>query len=75
MVGDDEIEMDENAEESEEYDPREDMGSYNRDFEPDEWRDDAPYKDGLPICRYGPSCYRTNPEHFKEFSHPWANDS
>jgi hypothetical protein len=24
----------------------------------------------LPPCRYGPSCYRKNPDHFREFSHP-----
>ena len=25
---------------------------------------------GLPPCKYGASCYRKNPDHFKEFSHP-----
>eukprot|EP00448_Togula_jolla_P038000 CAMPEP_0170640680 /NCGR_PEP_ID=MMETSP0224-20130122/40359_1 /TAXON_ID=285029 /ORGANISM="Togula jolla, Strain CCCM 725" /LENGTH=936 /DNA_ID=CAMNT_0010971213 /DNA_START=32 /DNA_END=2842 /DNA_ORIENTATION=+ len=24
-----------------------------------------------PICKYGPSCYRHNPEHFASYSHPW----
>jgi DNA ligase-3 len=24
----------------------------------------------LPVCRYGASCYQTNPEHRKKFSHP-----
>ena len=23
-----------------------------------------------PTCRYGASCYRTNPEHFIDFAHP-----
>lgn len=26
---------------------------------------------GRPMCPHGPSCYRKNPEHFKEYSHPW----
>eukprot|EP00927_Polykrikos_kofoidii_P035888 TRINITY_DN30389_c0_g1_i1.p1 TRINITY_DN30389_c0_g1~~TRINITY_DN30389_c0_g1_i1.p1 ORF type:complete len:524 (-),score=83.64 TRINITY_DN30389_c0_g1_i1:26-1597(-) len=24
-----------------------------------------------PVCKYGPTCYRKNPEHFAEFAHPW----
>lgn len=24
-----------------------------------------------PICKYGPTCYRKNPKHFEQFSHPW----
>eukprot|EP00928_Gymnodinium_smaydae_P067216 TRINITY_DN5015_c1_g1_i1.p1 TRINITY_DN5015_c1_g1~~TRINITY_DN5015_c1_g1_i1.p1 ORF type:complete len:542 (+),score=101.10 TRINITY_DN5015_c1_g1_i1:91-1716(+) len=27
--------------------------------------------DGRPICKYGKDCYRKNPEHLKEFAHPW----
>jgi len=23
-----------------------------------------------PLCQYGSKCYRKNPQHFKEFSHP-----
>ena len=23
-----------------------------------------------PVCKYGASCYRKNPDHFKQFSHP-----
>lgn len=23
-----------------------------------------------PICKYGASCYRKNPDHFKQYSHP-----
>lgn len=26
-----------------------------------------------PVCRYGESCYRKNPDHFKEFRHPWLD--
>jgi hypothetical protein len=25
---------------------------------------------GLPLCRYSPNCFRTNPDHFKQFYHP-----
>ena len=25
----------------------------------------------LPMCRYGSTCYRKNPSHFKEFRHPF----
>lgn len=24
-----------------------------------------------PVCRYGRTCYRKNPQHFEEFEHPW----
>lgn len=24
----------------------------------------------LPVCPYGAKCYRKNPQHFKEYSHP-----
>ena len=27
-------------------------------------------KGSMPVCRYGVQCYRKNPEHFKQFSHP-----
>ncbi|CAJ1440356.1 unnamed protein product, partial [Effrenium voratum] len=27
-----------------------------------------------PVCPHGPSCYRTNPDHFKEYSHPWKDE-
>ncbi|KAF6020566.1 TDP1 [Bugula neritina] len=27
-------------------------------------------EDGLPACKYGSKCYRKNPLHLKEFSHP-----
>ena len=26
-----------------------------------------------PICKYGRDCYRKNPDHFKEFRHPWKD--
>ncbi|XP_062589325.1 uncharacterized protein LOC134250975 [Saccostrea cucullata] len=29
-----------------------------------------PKTSALPVCPYGARCYRKNPEHFKEFSHP-----
>ena len=29
---------------------------------------------GLPICMYGPKCYRKNPQHFLEYAHPWKKD-
>lgn len=25
------------------------------------------------ICKYGKNCYRKNPEHHKQFAHPWLN--
>lgn len=25
----------------------------------------------LPVCKYGPGCYRKNPAHLNSFSHPW----
>ncbi|KAH3757073.1 protein kinase 1 [Pelomyxa schiedti] len=28
----------------------------------------------LPPCKYGPKCYRKNPQHFAEFSHPWRDN-
>jgi histone H2B len=28
----------------------------------------------LPLCKYGPACYRKNPVHFTEFSHPWKDN-
>jgi hypothetical protein len=30
-------------------------------------------KPKLPVCMYGPGCYRKNPQHFAEFSHPWKD--
>eukprot|EP00439_Symbiodinium_sp_Y106_P025900 s846_g3.t1 len=27
-----------------------------------------------PVCNYGTQCYRRNPEHLKEHSHPWDDD-
>ena len=27
----------------------------------------------LPVCKYGESCFRRNPKHFLEFSHPWKD--
>lgn len=27
----------------------------------------------LPVCEYGSSCYRTNPQHLKQFYHPPVN--
>eukprot|EP00656_Telonema_subtile_P046162 TRINITY_DN5250_c0_g1_i1.p1 TRINITY_DN5250_c0_g1~~TRINITY_DN5250_c0_g1_i1.p1 ORF type:complete len:223 (+),score=54.31 TRINITY_DN5250_c0_g1_i1:408-1076(+) len=28
-------------------------------------------KPAKPICQYGTSCYRKNPQHFIDFAHPW----
>jgi len=25
------------------------------------------------VCKFGPNCYRRNPEHFEEFAHPWLD--
>ena len=25
----------------------------------------------VPVCKYRQSCFRKNPNHFKEFAHPW----
>jgi hypothetical protein len=30
--------------------------------------------DELPVCPYGKGCYRKNPVHFKEHSHPWLEE-
>lgn len=30
-------------------------------------------KDDKPLCKYGLSCYRKNPEHRKKFKHPTEN--
>src|SRR5437588_723256 len=27
----------------------------------------------LPMCKYGASCFRKNPDHFKQFKHPQLN--
>ena len=29
--------------------------------------------DDLPVCRYGEKCFRKNPQHLKEFAHPWKD--
>ena len=28
-----------------------------------------------PVCKYGASCYRKNPDHFKQFSHPGREEA
>ncbi|EGG13739.1 hypothetical protein DFA_11500 [Cavenderia fasciculata] len=28
----------------------------------------------LPECEYGKKCFRKNPQHFLEYSHPWKNE-
>jgi hypothetical protein len=33
-----------------------------------------PRIDKRPICIYGSKCYRSNPEHFVEFAHPWLDE-
>jgi len=32
---------------------------------------DPPRKDDMPICSFGPDCYRFNPDHFAKYLHPW----
>lgn len=27
-----------------------------------------------PVCKYGASCYRKNPDHFKQYSHPGQSE-
>ena len=27
-----------------------------------------------PVCKYGASCYRKNPDHFKQYSHPGRHE-
>ena len=27
-----------------------------------------------PVCQYGASCYRKNPDHFKQYSHPGRSE-
>lgn len=34
----------------------------------------GPRGDPRPICQFGPSCYRKNPEHHNEFAHPWLEE-
>eukprot|EP00483_Globobulimina_turgida_P001777 UN01779 len=29
----------------------------------------------LPLCRWGPACYRKNSQHFNEFAHPWKDNN
>ncbi len=31
-------------------------------------------KDAVPVCKYGQQCFRKNPQHFKEFAHPWLGN-
>jgi hypothetical protein len=33
----------------------------------------VPPDEEKPECKYGPGCYRKNPAHFAEFSHPWLD--
>ncbi|XP_023933517.1 histone PARylation factor 1 [Lingula anatina] len=35
----------------------------------------AEKRDRKPLCTYGKKCYRKNPRHLKEFSHPWNDAS
>jgi hypothetical protein len=42
-------------------------------IESDSDSDESEDSPTLPICKYGKSCYRKNPVHFQEFSHPWKN--
>ncbi|TPX30626.1 hypothetical protein SmJEL517_g05853 [Synchytrium microbalum] len=30
--------------------------------------------DDLPVCQWGTKCFRKNPAHFAEYSHPWRKD-
>ncbi len=36
----------------------------------DEGESKQAYKNGKPVCRYGATCYRVNPDHRKQFWHP-----
>jgi hypothetical protein len=45
--------------------PEDDFGEEGDDDDDD---DDG---DSRPVCRYGKACYRKNPDHFKQFKHPW----
>ena len=29
-------------------------------------------QNNIPLCKYGIDCYRTNPDHLKEYSHPFG---
>lgn len=31
--------------------------------------------DPRPVCKFGSSCYRKNPEHLREFAHPWLDSA
>jgi len=31
--------------------------------------------DPRPVCKFGPSCYQRNPEHLREFAHPWRDSA
>eukprot|EP01122_Echinamoeba_exundans_P011382 TRINITY_DN4509_c0_g1_i1.p1 TRINITY_DN4509_c0_g1~~TRINITY_DN4509_c0_g1_i1.p1 ORF type:complete len:688 (-),score=174.07 TRINITY_DN4509_c0_g1_i1:97-2139(-) len=35
--------------------------------------DESTNSDNRPVCRYGSSCYRTNPDHLKKFRHYWES--
>jgi hypothetical protein len=35
--------------------------------------DESTNSDNRPVCRYGSSCYRTNPDHLKKFRHFWES--
>eukprot|EP01122_Echinamoeba_exundans_P006930 TRINITY_DN2035_c0_g1_i1.p1 TRINITY_DN2035_c0_g1~~TRINITY_DN2035_c0_g1_i1.p1 ORF type:complete len:636 (+),score=171.89 TRINITY_DN2035_c0_g1_i1:96-2003(+) len=57
--------------EDDEYDSTDSFIAPEDDFgeEPDD-DDDG---DSRPLCRYGTACYRKNPDHFKQFRHPWKD--
>lgn len=44
------------------------------DFVPENKRKKMKKNDVIPtkpVCSFGKSCYRKNPQHFQEFDHPW----
>lgn len=60
------------------YDP-DDGCELDNDYELDDELDEPKTKKQKlgkrPICKYGDKCYRTNPEHFKQFRHIKSTDS
>jgi len=61
-------------------DPESDDHSSNNDSEDEDYAapsksKKSPSKGKKPKCMYGTSCYRTNPQHLAEFSHPKQNNN
>ena len=56
------------------YDLEEAKKHFRRIVSQHGWNAHAPQAVPLPTCKYAPKCYRKNPDHWKEFSHPGQPD-